>query len=120
MTLLTIRPALNLLPEFLAGMKRNHSPGADGHRIACSGIATNPLPLCPQGKVAKAGQLDFLSFLQRMGNALKEGIYHLLRLALVQSDLRVQGICNFRLGHRPGFWTPVLISLFQHPIDSIA
>src|SRR5688572_16267786 len=73
--------------QFLAGVKRDDSPGGDGDFLPGLGVAPRPLGLLAELEVAETRELHHLAPLQGDPDLLEEGLHHVLGLALVQADL---------------------------------
>src|SRR5882724_12024490 len=85
--------------ELLAGVESDHAPRGNRDLLAGLGIAAGPLRLVAELEVSESRQLDALAALEGKADLLEERLDHVLRLALVETDLlekhvRQLGFCQ--------------------------
>src|SRR3990167_2141082 len=78
---------LDLFLELVAGMKRHDPPGFDWNSLTGAGGTSGARRLGSDLEIAKPGNLHVTAVHQAVGHQIEEGIDHVLRFALVQTDL---------------------------------
>src|SRR5215472_8708233 len=86
--------------QFLAGVEGHYAARGDRNLLAGLGIASGTLRLLAQLEIAEPRKLDAVARLERGANFLEEALNHVLRFALVESELFEQQICEFGFGER--------------------
>src|SRR5882672_3418285 len=73
--------------QFLAGVEGHDAARCDGNLLTGLGVASGALRLVPKLKIAEPRQLDALAAFEGQADLFEERLHHVLRLALVQTDL---------------------------------
>src|SRR5574343_1160689 len=81
---------LDRVLELVAGVESGHAAGFDRDQLAGAGVAPRAGRLGADLEVAEARNLDVLPLNQAVHDQVKEGIDHVLGLALVQANLLEQ------------------------------
>src|SRR5690606_26354138 len=89
--------------QLLAGMEGHHTTRGDRDFFAGFGVATGTLRLVAQLEVAETGKLDALAAFQGQADFLEKGFDHVLRFALVETDLLEQHIGQLGLRESHSF-----------------
>src|SRR5690606_28284334 len=84
--------------QFLTRMERYHAPRRNGNDFPGLGVSAGTWRLVTHLEIAKPGQFHFRSAGQSFTDLLKEGVYDILGLALVQADPFEQQFSEFGLG----------------------
>lgn len=95
--------ALDLVFQFVAGMKGRNPSRFDGNGLAGTGVSTGSGGLRPYLKVAEARNSHVLAFNQAVGNQVKERVDHVLGFPLVQTNLLKQQFSELGFGQRGCF-----------------
>src|SRR6185312_1258480 len=91
---------LDPLFQLLARTKRHHPPRGDGDLLAGLGIASRPLILVAQVKVAEAGKFDLLPPFECLAQHLEEGVHTFPGFTLVEAHVEKQALGHLCLGQR--------------------
>jgi hypothetical protein len=78
---------LDRIFEFLTGVEGNHAARRNRNHLACFGIAPWSRRLVPQLKITKARNLNLSTDFERLPDAVKEGVDHVLGFPLIQTHL---------------------------------
>src|SRR5215471_2184174 len=86
--------------QLLRRMERHDTARRDRNLLTRLGVSAGTLGFVTQLKVAEAGELDAGPVLERETNLLEEGLHHVLRFALVETDLLKEKIGQLGLRQR--------------------